>query len=93
MIRKTIQTNKGITADIWEIVRFEWNRNGQSVVALYGWNEEQNKETDEPLDTRVLQFTFPNLLPYGSDVYEKVTESRLDADGNETNEFAGGTKI
>ena len=95
-IKKSIQNNKGIPADVWKIHSFNWEESGASTVALYGWNEAQEL-TSEPIDTRVLQFSFPTLLPYGSQVYDKICESRpvlvtpeipevpavLDEEGNE----------
>jgi len=93
MIRKSINNSKGIPASVWKIHSFQWEESGASTVALYGWNEAQEL-TDEPIDTRVLQFNFPQLLPYGSQVYDKICESRpvlvtpeipavLDEEGNE----------
>ena len=77
MIKKSINNSKGIPASIWKIHSFNWEESGASTVALYGWNEAQEL-TSEPIDTRVLQFTFPQLLPYGSQVYDKICESRLE---------------
>ena len=77
-LRKSLPTPQGLTATVWDIIRFEWNgTRGQSVVALYGWKDEDAMaENKQPLDTRVLSFSFPTF-PYFSDVYDKVKESRL----------------
>ena len=92
-LRKSIATPFGINATVWDIARFEWNkRTGESIVALYGWKDEESMTNDlQPLDTRVLPFTFQEF-PYLSVIYDTIKESKLDSDGNETNEFVGATR-
>ena len=93
MIRKTIDNSKGIPASIWKIHSFRWEESGKSEIALYGWNENQNIDTDEPIDTRLItDLVFPILLPYGEQVYNKIIESRV-VDEVELNEFAGSLRI
>jgi len=97
-IQKSIQTNKGIPAEYWKIIRTDINwKDRTSEVALYGYpNKQARLDGYEPIDTRVFNWSdFPFTFD-GNNVaqaYEKIVESRpivitpakeavLDEDGN-----------
>jgi hypothetical protein len=90
---KTIMTPSGVEATVWDITKVEWLKsNGETITVVHGWSDADAMSSGkDSLDNRRLVFYF-EVFPYLSQVYDKVKESRLDADGNETNEFAGATR-
>ena len=74
MLRKTIETKTGVNATIWDLIRVEWNKNGETLVALYGYIDSEHTE-NEPIDSRVINLGNHSYW-YLSDIYDKIVESK-----------------
>jgi hypothetical protein len=93
-LRKKIATQMGIDAEVWDIVHSDIDHvNKIYALTIFGWvDEEAMNEKKQNLDKREMQFRY-DIYPYLSQVFDKITESKLDENGAETNEFFGATRI
>lgn len=92
MALKLEKTYKGVVADYWKIIEIKSIiRRDETEVTLALYKDKQTRDEDILNHLKVERILINGLDYTRETAYDKIVESKLDEEGNETNDFVSAT--